>query len=168
MRPLGALLHLPAAVLLAASLAACGGEAADERAEDGAVGTDAGVGEGAGAPVVLRERLVTATDAGEGPGEVAVPVGDDAALAGFTADFTEGFASDVVEAAAALEVEGDEELAAQVVAIGCDEPTSVAARRTPAGVVLEPGPLPSPGRQCFAPMTTVAVVVLEAGALSAG
>ena len=159
MRPLGALLHLPAAVLLAASLAACGGEAADERADDS---------ERAGAPVVLRERLVTATDAGEGPGEVAVPVGDDAALAGFTADFTEGFASDVVEAAAALEVEGDEELAAQVVAIGCDEPTSVAARRTPAGVVLEPGPLPSPGRQCFAPMTTVAVVVLEAGALSAG
>ena len=159
MRPLGALLHLHAAVLLAASLAACGGEAADERADDS---------ERAGAPVVLRERLVTATDAGEGPGEVAVPVGDDAALAGFTADFTEGFASDVVEAAAALEVEGDEELAAQVVAIGCDEPTSVAARRTPAGVVLEPGPLPSPGRQCFAPMTTVAVVVLEAGALSAG
>lgn len=165
MRPLGALLHLPAAVLLAASLAACGGEAADERADDSAA--DVGEG-GAGAPVVLRERLVTATDAGEGPGEVAVPVGDDAALAGFTADFTERFASDVVEAAAALEVEGDEELAAQVVAIGCDEPTSVEARRTPAGVVLEPGPLPSPGRQCFAPMTTVAVVVLEAGALSAG
>jgi hypothetical protein len=165
MRPLGALLHLPAAVLLAASLAACGGEAADERAEDGA----ASVGEGGpGAPVVLRERLVTATDAGEGPGEVAVPVGDDAALARFTADFTERFASDVVEAAAALEVEGDEELAAQVVAVGCDEPTSVEARRTPAGVVLEPGPLPSPGRQCFASMTTVAVVVLEAGALSAG
>ena len=161
MRPLGALLHLPAAVLLAASLGACGGEAADERADDS-------VGQGAGAPVVLRERLVTATDAGEGPDEVAVPVGDDAALAGFTADFTERFASDVVEAAAALEVEGDEELAAQVVSIGCDEPTSVEARRTPAGVVLEPGPLPSPGRQCFAPMTTVAVVVLEAGALSAG
>lgn len=162
MRPLGALLYLPAAVLLAASLAACGGEAADER-------TDDSVGEGgAGAPVVLRERLVTATDAGEGPDEVAVPVGDDAALAGFTAGLTERFASDVVEAAAALEVEGDEELAAQVVSIGCDEPTSVEARRTPAGVVLEPGPLPSPGRQCFAPMTTVAVVVLEAGALSAG
>lgn len=168
MRPLGTLLHLPAALLLAASLAACGGDPTDERAEDGAADVVDGEGQGTGAPVVLRERLVTATDAGEGPDEVAVPVGDDAALAGFTAGFTECFASDVVEAAAALEVEGDEELAAQVVAVGCDEPTSVEARRTPAGVVLEPGPLPSPGRQCFAPMTTVAVVVLEAGALSAG
>ena len=68
-----------------------------------------------------------------------------------------------------IEAGGDEELAAQVVAVGCDEPTSVRARRTPEGaVVLEAAQVPSPGRQCFAPMTTVAVVVLEAGGLSAG
>ncbi len=167
MRPLGALLHLPAAALLTATLAACGGGAGDERAE-GDAGAGAGGG-GGGTPVVLRERLVTATDAGEAPDEVAVPVGDDAALAEFTADLSDGFAGEVAEAAAALEAGGDEELAAQVVAVGCDEPTSVRARRTPEGaVVLEAAQVPSPGRQCFAPMTTVAVVVLEAGALSAG
>ncbi|WP_341230084.1 hypothetical protein [Nocardioides salarius] len=167
MRPLGALLHLPAALLLTATLAACGGGTDDERAEGGA-GAGAGGG-GGGTPVVLRERLVTATDAGEAPDEVAVPVGDDAALAEFTADLSEGFAGEVAEAAAALEAGGDEELAAQVVAVGCDEPTSVRARRTPEGaVVLEAAQVPSPGRQCFAPMTTVAVVVLEAGGLSAG
>ncbi|MEN8706413.1 MAG: hypothetical protein ABF306_09785 [Nocardioides marinisabuli] len=169
MRPLGTLLHLPAALLVATSLVACGGDPEPR----GADGTAASVGDSDETePVVLRQRLVTATDAGEGPGEVAgevaVAVGDDAAMDAFTADLGKGFADDVVEAADALEVGGDEELAAQVVAIGCDEPTSVTARRTPAGVVLEPGPGPSPGRQCFAAMTTVAVVVLEAGTLSAG
>lgn len=165
MRRLGTLLHLPAALLVATSLVACGGDP-EPRGADGAA---ASVGDADEVePVVLRQRLVTATDAGEVAGEVAVAVGDDAAMDAFTADLGEGLADDVVEAADALEVGGDEELAAQVVAIGCDEPTSVTARRTPAGVVLEPGPVPSPGRQCFAAMTTVAVVVLEAGTLSAG
>ncbi len=167
MRPLDTLRHLSATLLLAGSLVACGGDPSPERVGDAAGSTAPGAGE----PVLVRSRLVTATDAGEAPAGTAVRLVDDEALAGFTADLTEDFAADVVAAAAALEAEGledDQELAVQVVAIGCDEPTGVEVRRTADGVVLTPGPVPSPGRQCFTPMTTVAVVVLEAGAFSAG
>ena len=49
-----------------------------------------------------------------------------------------------------------------VVSIGCDSPTDVTVTSADAGLVITAGKVPSPMPECFAPMTTVALVVAPA------
>lgn len=109
-------------------------------------------------PVVL----VSATSGGGDPAEQATDVGDDAALASYVEQFSDGFADQVTAAAGRIEVGEGETLVAQVVTIGCDKP--VRARVSGAGhdVVLVPTPVPSPHRECFAPVTTVGLAAVPA------
>ncbi|ANH36861.1 hypothetical protein I601_0409 [Nocardioides dokdonensis FR1436] len=154
MRRLGALLPLLPVLLLGPTLVGCGEESAGpSRAADST----------ASEPTVLRHRLVTATESGDGPDTHAVALEGTRALDAFVAGFSDGLAREVRSAATDLEVRDGEQLAGQVVAVGCDEPSGVEALAAEGGVVLEPGPVPSPGRQCLAAMTTVALVVLEEG-----
>ena len=72
----------------------------------------------------------------------------------------------MTQAAAATDVPDGQQLAAAVVAIGCDVPTRVVGHGTGDDVALH-AVLPSPTKECFAPITTVALVLLpDVGATS--
>jgi hypothetical protein len=49
-----------------------------------------------------------------------------------------------------------------VAAVGCDVPVTVEAISTDSGLILRPVMPTTPPRQCFAPMTTVVVVIADA------
>ncbi len=154
MRRLGALLPLLPVLLLGPSLVGCGEEPAEPSGAADSTSSE---------PTVLRHQLVTATEGGDGPDTQAVALDGARALDAFVAGFSSALAREIRSAATDLEVRDGEQLAGQVVAVGCDEPSGVEALAAQGGVVLEAGPVPSPGRQCLAAMTTVALVVLDAG-----
>ena len=68
----------------------------------------------------------------------------------------------VQDAVAGADVAEGEAIYAAVVAIGCDSPTDVTVTDSGAGLVITAGKVPSPMMECFAPMTTVALVVAAA------
>lgn len=95
--------------------------------------------------------LVSGT-AGRGePATEATDVSDKADLATYVAQFEDALAAKVMKAAAAID--GDTVLA-QVVAIGCDVPESAHLQ----GDAIVPAKVAKPMQECFAPVTTVAVV----------
>ena len=107
-------------------------------------------------------RLVSATAGGGAPANHATDVTDDAALASYVGQFSAGFADDVTAAAGSMDVGDGEVLVAQVVSIGCDKPLDAEVRATKGGVAMVPTPVPSPRRECFAPVTTVGLAVVPA------
>lgn len=119
------------AVLLA--LAGCGDESSRESPP--------------AAPDVL---LVHATAGGGSVEKQATDVTDDADLAAYVAQFDDGLAQQVSEAA--REVGGDTVLA-QVVSVGCDVPPTAHLE----GGAIVPAAVPRPTPECFAPVTTVAL-----------
>jgi hypothetical protein len=64
------------------------------------------------------------------------------------------------------DVPDDELLYGAVVAIGCDAPEDVSVTSTDQGLVITAARVPSPQQECFAPMTTVALVLVPASAVS--
>jgi ABC-type glycerol-3-phosphate transport system substrate-binding protein len=107
--------------------------------------------------------IVSQTAAG---GEVdlnAVPVDDEAALQAFAAQFDQGGLEEKIAAAVASATvpEGYTVMGA-VVAIGCDVPPGVSVEPGPDGWVVTPHKVPSPLQECFAPVTSVAIVAVPA------
>ena len=105
--------------------------------------------------------IVSQTAAG---GEVdlnAVPVDDDAALQEFTAQFNKAGLEEKIAIAGATVPEGYTVMGA-VVAIGCDVPPDVSVEQGPDGWVVTPHKVPSPLQECFAPVTSVAIVAVPA------
>lgn len=97
------------------------------------------------------EVVLVSQTAGRGePAETVTDVSDDADLSSYVAQFDDTLAAEVSEAVAATE--GDVVLA-QVVAIGCDVPPDAELR----GDVIVPAKVAEPMKECFAPVTTVAV-----------
>lgn len=137
------------ALLLA--LAACGSEAPDS------AGDAPDPGEG---PTVTQVALLTATSAG---GEVTTeptPLPDAAAVREYADQFrNDELGGEIVTAAADATVPEGQQLAAAVVAVGCEVPTRVVGTGTASDVELH-AVLPSPTKECFAPITTVALVLL--------
>jgi hypothetical protein len=107
--------------------------------------------------------IVSQTAAG---GEVdlnAVPVDDDAALQEFTAQFNRaGLAAKIATAVAGATVPEGYTVMGAVVSIGCDVPPDVSVEQGPDGWVLRPHKVPSPLQECFAPVTSVAIVAVPA------
>jgi hypothetical protein len=107
--------------------------------------------------------IVSQTAAG---GEVdlnAVPVDDDAALSEFTAQFNRaGLDEKIATAVAGATVPEGYTVMGAVVAIGCDVPPDVSVERGPDGWVVTPHKVPSPLQECFAPVTSVAIVAVPA------
>ena len=82
-------------------------------------------------------------------------------------EFTSQFESDdmvqqIQHAVANTDVPDGQALYAAVVSIGCDSPTDVSVTDSGAGLVITAGKVPSPQLECFAPMTTVALVLAPA------
>jgi hypothetical protein len=107
--------------------------------------------------------IVSQTAAG---GEVdlnAVPVDDDAALQEFAAQFKQaGLEEKIATAVAGATVPEGYTVMGAVVSIGCDVPPDVSVEEGPDGWVVTPHKVPSPLQECFAPVTSVAIVAVPA------
>ena len=107
--------------------------------------------------------IVSQTAAG---GEVdlnAVPVDDDAALQEFTAQFNKaGLEEKIATAVTGATVPEGYTVMGAVVSIGCDVPPDVSVEQGPDGWVVTPHKVPSPLQECFAPVTSVAIVAVPA------
>jgi hypothetical protein len=180
-RTLGALLLT--AALATAALAGCADDGGDTRAEDAASGTASGSPSSAspsdlpsaapsGAPsrrgaVDFTEVALLSETAAGGEVEHRATVLDDAsAVNGFAAQFETGAMSDeLTTAVREADVAEGQELAAAVVSIGCDVPPGVTVQKLEGGVAILPLKVKSPLKECFAPVTTVALVAVDESAL---
>jgi hypothetical protein len=163
-RTLGSLLS---ALLLVVLLGGCGegpsgGEANDpETSGSAASPADSPSGSGDGAVEFELVDTFTVTAAGGEVSETAVPLDDEAAVQSFVGQFTGGDLGDQVEnALAQTDVPAGQQLYGAVVAIGCDAPDRVAVTTSGSDVVVTALKVPSPKSECFAPMTTVALVLV--------
>jgi hypothetical protein len=175
-RTLGALLLT--AALATAALAGCADDGGDTRAEDAASGaasaspSDLPSAEPSGAPstrgaVDFTEVALLSETAAGGEVEHRATVLDDAsAVNGFAAQFETGAMSDeLTTAVREADVAEGQELAAAVVSIGCDVPPGVTVQKLEGGVAILPLKVKSPLKECFAPVTTVALVAVDESAL---
>src|SRR5829696_7987402 len=107
--------------------------------------------------------IVSQTAAGGKVDLTAVPVEDDAARQAFTAQFRRaGLDEKIARAVAGATIPEGYTLMGAVVAIGCDVPPGVAVEQGPDGWVVTPQKVPSPLQECFAPVTSVAIVAVPA------
>jgi hypothetical protein len=170
MRPgLGQLL---CALLIGSALGACGGNDAgtvtDQPAPSPSSRTTASPTKGGtGRPVDFDlVTTVTATDAGGTVTGSAVPLVDDTAVEEFATQFkTDTMTTKLLDAVHAAKVPDDELLYAAVVAVGCDSPDQVAVTSGGSGLVITAQQVPSPQQECFAAMTTVALVLVPDSAV---
>jgi hypothetical protein len=107
--------------------------------------------------------IVSETAAGGAVDLHAVPVGDAAARQEFTAQFERGSLDrKIADAVAAATIPEGYTVMAAVVAIGCDVPPDVTVTQEGGEWVLTPHKVPSPLQECFAAVTSVAVVAVPA------
>ena len=99
--------------------------------------------------------IVAETAAGGSTSTEVTPVGDPDDLSTFTDQFaSEALAAEVTDAVEAADPQPGYVVAAAVVALGCDVPTEVTYVDGVIRAVKVPQPLP----ECFAPVTSVAIV----------
>ena len=93
----------------------------------------------------------------------AVPLGDAAARQEFAAQFNRpGMGRKIAQAVASATVPEGYTVMGAVVSISCDVPPGVAVSRSADGWVLKPRKVDSPLQECFAPVTSVAIVAVPA------
>jgi len=162
-------------LLLVAALGACGDDEGGTASDDATptptaspTASDSPTKDSPGGEVDFElVQILTATAAGGEVSEVAVPLGDDAAVQEFTAQFeAEVLPAQVQDAVAQTEVPDGMLLYGAVVAIGCDVPTEVSVVAGDSGLVITADKVPSPQIECFAAMTSVALVLVPAAAVS--
>ncbi len=104
--------------------------------------------------------LVSETDAGGRVTAAPVPVGDAAALRDFAGQFDGRMSRELSEAVDGATVPDGQTLLATVVDISCVPPLDVRVKVVDGGVTVQPLKEKPVGRapQCFAPVTTVAIV----------
>ena len=107
-------------------------------------------------------QLVSQTAGGGRTATRATQLRDQAAVDRFVAAL-EGPLAGKLRAAITESGGPDARLFAQVVAVGCDVPPAATAS-VGEQVVASPEPVPSPRQECFAPVTTVALVRVPAPA----
>jgi hypothetical protein len=108
--------------------------------------------------------MVHATAAGGTVDPAAVRLDGAAALSGFTARFEgDTLAGDVQEKVAATDVPDGKALVGAVVSVGCDVPPGVGVRETEEGLQVTALKVKAPTPECFAPVTTVALLLVDAG-----
>lgn len=155
------------ALLLVPLVSACGDDEAGTVTSDPAptVSTSAPSDTGGSAVEVKILAMMTETAAGGTVSETPVPLPDDDAVAQFNQHFdTDALPTRILEAVHAADVPDDELLYGAVVAIGCDAPTQVTVTEGDSGLLISAVEVPKPLEECFAPMTTVALVLIPASA----
>ncbi len=93
----------------------------------------------------------------------AVPLADQAAQQEFVGQFNRpGMGRKIAQAVAAATVPEGYTVMGAVVMVGCDVPPGVLVTQSPDGWVVTPEPVVSPLKECFAAVTTVAIVAVPA------
>jgi hypothetical protein len=160
------------ALLLVTALGACGDESSSDAAASDPTVVVSSPG-GTGGPDDTDDSAdsvdfdlvdtITVTAAGGALSEVAVPLTDDTSVQEFVSQFeSDDMAAQVQVAVTDADVPDGQVLYAAVVAIGCDSPTDVSVVDTGSGLAITANKVPSPQQECFAPMTTVALVLAPA------
>jgi hypothetical protein len=153
-------------VLLATVLTGCGSDT-DSTAGDPPSSTstsgDPSSTPGEGDGNFTEVALVSQTGAGGKVTNKGTELGDAAALAAFSQQFSDAtMSSKLAAAVAGADVPADQALVGAVVAIGCDVPPGVSVQQSDGGVTITPLKTASPKPECFAPVTTVALVTVDA------
>jgi hypothetical protein len=170
-RHLGSVLLAPLVVLVLA-LAGCGGDNESGTITDDPAPSPSGSSKPAepdpddGQVDFELVAMITETAVG-GKSGPAVSLSDDDSVQQFTSQFDndsmETRLQDVVQK---TEIPDGMLLYGAVVAIGCDAPTDVLVTNGDTGLVITALKVPSPMQECFAPMTTVAVVLVPTDVVS--
>jgi hypothetical protein len=118
-------------------------------------------------PVSFTEvALVSQSAAGGHVGRRATVLDSQAAVAAFTRQFRVDSVGHRIETAIRKsDPPKDQTVVGQVVAVGCDEPTSVRVKPRNHGLTIVADPVPSPHEECLVPVTTVAVVTVDSGSV---
>ncbi len=174
-RLLGTLL----ALLLLTGAAGCGDDAGEdagaddpstsgqESPADPPTATDSGPA-GEGAVDFTEVVLMSETSAGGEVSSQPTVLDSPAAIDDFAGGL-EGRLADRIRAAALdAEVPDGRVLLGAVVALGCDVPPGVAVELTPEGLEITALKVTRPKRECFAPVTSVALVTVDALVATAG
>ena len=126
-------------------------------------GTDGGVSPAPdrGSPSYGEPVLVSGTAGGGTVATHATVLDGPRALAAYVRGFREPFASKLERAARRVPVADDEQLGAAVVSVGCDVPRGATVTGdADVDVVIKAEQVSSPHAECFAPVTTVALVTM--------
>ena len=156
-----------AAVLLTASLlTGCGGETASEQRPNEPAPSSVSRSDQEGGLDHTVVDIVSATAAGGDVDNLATVLDADSAVADFTEQF-EGhtLATQVGNAANRADTPPGQVLVGAVISIGCDVPPGVTVTSTDSGVVITPKKVLKPLKECFAAVTTVALVNVDADAV---
>jgi hypothetical protein len=117
------------------------------------------------APGARQVALVSQTAAGGRVSARPVRLGAPASVDRFTAQFRgDALAAKVAAAVRRADVPASRVLLGAVVAVGCDVPPGVRVEGSGADLGITALPVRSPKQECFAPVTTVAVVSVPADA----
>jgi hypothetical protein len=157
-------------VLLAALLAGCG-DATSDSASDPAPDRTRPTATTSTMPTLdpssgLEPQTIAIVSQTAVGGQVdlnAVPLADDAAQQEFVAQFNRpGMARKIARTVASATVPEGYTVMGAVVMVGCDVPPDVMVTQSPDGWVITPEPVASPLKECFAAVTSVAVVAVPA------
>jgi len=123
---------------------------------------------GEGAVDFTQVELMSETSAGGEVSQRPTVLDSPAAIADFAAGVEGRLAERIETAAAAAEVPEGQVLVGAVVALGCDVPPGVAVTQTPGGLEVTADKVAKPKQECFAPVTSVALLMVNADAVTAG
>jgi hypothetical protein len=157
-------------VLLTAVLAGCGDSTSDSASDSSPVPTrptatvssvpTVDPSEGLEAQTIA---IVSQTAVGGHVDLNAVPLADDAARQEFVAQFNRpGMGRKIAKAVASATVPDGYTVMGAVVMVGCDVPPGVLVTQSSDGWVVTPEPVVSPLKECFAAVTSVAIVAVPA------
>jgi hypothetical protein len=157
-------------VLLTAVLAGCGDSTSDS-ASDSSPGPTRPTATASSMPTVDPSEgleaqtiaIVSQTAVGGHVDLNAVPLADDAARQEFVAQFNRpGMGRKIAKAVASATVPDGYTVMGAVVMVGCDVPPGVLVTQSSDGWVVTPEPVVSPLKECFAAVTSVAIVAVPA------
>lgn len=104
--------------------------------------------------------IVSGTAAGGDVAQVATVIEDDRDLERYLRQFESPFVGDLTDAIDAHPLADDRVLGLAVIEISCDEPPSATVTFDGEAYAVTPGKVVSPHPECFAPVTSVAVLDL--------
>ncbi len=142
-------------VLAPALLVGCGDGSGTTDASDGGSGADS-------APPVTQVDLLTGPSAGGAVADTATELPDEEAVREYAFQFrNELLQREILHAAERVEVPEGQQLAAAVVAVGCEVPTEVVGTSEADGVRVA-ATMPPPEKRCLVPITSVALMLVPA------
>lgn len=151
------------AVLATGLLAGCGSGQSDERADDPGATPSASSSPAGDGPVEFTEVALVSQSAVDGEVDTRATVLDGPdAVDEFSLQFTRpSMGEELAAEVARADVPEGQTLVGAVVSIGCDVPPGVTVESAGDGVAIVAQKVASPLKECFAAVTTVALVAVD-------